>query len=100
MAGPTYTFKTALWKYPGDGAWYFITVPGEFAGEIRTLAPPLTKGFGSIKVTAAVNGTAWQTSIFPDKKSGSYLMPVKKEIRAKLQIGDGDELDVSVTLEV
>lgn len=98
---PAYKFVTKLWIYPGEGAWYFITVPSEYAQEIKSFTHGWpNKGFGTIKVNATVKGTTWETSIFPDKKSGSYLMPIKKEIRSKLNIANGDDLETSITLRV
>ena len=38
-------------------------------------------GFGSVRVAATVGTTSWRTSIFPDSKTGTYLLPVKKEVR-------------------
>ncbi|HEY4473963.1 MAG TPA: DUF1905 domain-containing protein [Candidatus Paceibacterota bacterium] len=32
--------------------------------------------------------TVWNTSIFPDKKSGSYLLPLKAKIRKAENIAD------------
>ncbi len=38
-------------------------------------------GFGSIRVTARIGETAWATSVFPDKASGGWVLPVKKAVR-------------------
>ena len=56
------------------------------------------KGFGSIKVTAEIAGHMWQTSVFPDSKSGSYLLPVKKSVRAAARISAGDEVEVRLSI--
>gem|GEM_PF-6245184 len=39
-----------------------------------------------------------ETSIFPDKETGKYLLPLKKEVRKELKIGDGDEVFVFLEL--
>jgi len=46
--------------------------------------------FGSVRVAVTIGTTSWRTSIFPDSKTGTYLLPVKKEVRdaEKLQTGD------------
>ncbi|HWI05275.1 MAG TPA: DUF1905 domain-containing protein [Acidimicrobiales bacterium] len=36
-----------------------------------------------------IGGTRWSTSIFPDRKRGTYLLPVKKEVRAAEQLAAG-----------
>jgi hypothetical protein len=97
---PSYTFSAKLWIYSGEGAWYFITLPAEYAAEIKTLVSDWNKkGFRSIKVKVSIGNIAWDTSIFPDSKSNSYLLPIKKEIRTKLSIQSGDDLKVSIELK-
>lgn len=96
----TYTFTAELWKYPGNGAWYFVLLPKEYSNEIKTLTQGWpNKGFGTIKLEATIKDMVWDTSVFPDKKSGTYMMPVKKEVRTKLQLNDGDELNVSIKVD-
>jgi len=43
-----------------------------------------------------VGGSTWSTSVFPDTKRGSYLLPVKKAVRTAEGVGDGDDVDVSL----
>lgn len=95
----TYSFQGELWHYPEEAGWHFITLPQDLADEISDEAAPFRKGFGSVKVTASIAGNSWSTSIFPDSKSGSYLLPVKKAIRAVAGIHDGDAVDVELELK-
>lgn len=76
----TFRFTTDLWQYQGEAPWFFLTVPPEYSDEIRETAPP-RRGFGSVEVTASVGDTTWRTSVFPDKESGCYVLPVKRAIR-------------------
>lgn len=46
----------------------------------------LAGGWGSLPVMATIGKTSWKTSIFPDKKSESYLLPLKAEVRKKEKI--------------
>lgn len=82
-----------------DGSWYFIQLPGETAADIRDglVAPP--RGFGSVRVAARIGGTAWRTSIFPHKDSGSYLLPVKKAVRDAEGIDAADVVHVELEIE-
>jgi hypothetical protein len=96
----TYSFRGELWHYPEEAGWHFITLPQDLADEIGDEAAPFRKGFGSVKVTASIAGNSWSTSIFPDSKSGSYLLPVKKAIRTAAGIRDGDDVDVELVLEL
>lgn len=72
-----------------------MTLPKDKATEIKALTGSLRRnGFGSVKVAVSIGGIQWWTSIFPDSKSNSYLLPIKKEIRNKLNVNAGDVLNV------
>ena len=95
---PSYVFEAELWLHPGDAAWHFLTLPADIADEIaETSESP--KAFGSVKVLAEVNGHAWQTSLFPDSRSASYLLPVKKAIRDKARLRAGDSVQVRLDVQ-
>lgn len=87
-----------MWHFPEEAGWHFLTLPADVAEEIREETAGFRKGFGSVRVTAEVCGQSWQTSVFPDSRSGSYLLPVKKAIRTAAGISAGD--DVAVQLEI
>ena len=92
------TVTGPLWLWPGASAtWHFITVPEELSGEIRAHAALALRGFGSVKVEAAIDDVSWRTSVFP-VKSGGYILPVKKEVRCKAGIGAGDEVTTAIDL--
>lgn len=94
-----FLFRSELWLYPGDGAWVFVTIPLEVSDEIKALTNGLPrKGFGSIKVIVKIKELEWRTSIFPDKKSKSYLLPIKKEVRRKTNLSPGDTAEFSIKL--
>lgn len=83
-------FAAELWLWQSTGAWVFLSLPADVSEEIRQQPRPPRPGFGSIRVRVTIGGTAWGTSIFPDSKSGRYILPVKKAVRAAegLEIGD------------
>lgn len=92
----THTFTTELRLHDGaPGAWYFVTLPLDAADEIR--ATNERRGFGSVRVRATIGTTAWDTSVFPDAQSGSYLLPVKAAVRRAEGVDDGDRVRVTVT---
>lgn len=93
-----FEFKNKLWIYSGEGAWYFLTLPAEYTDELKQLRDPLAKGFGSLRVEARIDETTWKTSIFPDSKSDSYVLPVKKEVRRANNLEAGDTVECSVTI--
>lgn len=94
----TYRFTTELWEYPGDAAWHFVTLPEDAADEITAVTEGLRRGFGSVRVEVTIEPSTWTTSIFPDKRSGSFMLPVKKPVRAAAQIEAGDVVDVELSL--
>jgi hypothetical protein len=69
-------------------AWRFMGIPEKEGAEIKKKYGAHAKGWGSIPVSVTVGNTSWQTSIFPDKKSGSYLLPLKTKIRKAEKIED------------
>tara|TARA_R110002096_G_scaffold436096_2_gene667520 strand:+ start:114421 stop:114744 length:324 start_codon:yes stop_codon:yes gene_type:complete len=98
-----FTFTAKIWIYQGKGTWHFISVPAEQSDQIKFFtSPDITgrkrRGWGSVRVKATIGDTTWQTSVFPSKSSGQYILPVKAEIRKKTKIADGD--DVQVTLNI
>ena len=81
-------------------AWHFVSVDKEVALKIReerSGAPRV--GWGSIPVSVTVGITTWKTSIFPDKKSGLYLLPIKADVRKKENISAGDSVSIALALQ-
>jgi len=91
---------TSEWRTPGKpgAAWHFLTIEGQDATEIRFAAMGQTGGFGSIKVTATIGGTRWQTSLFPHRESGGYLLPLKAAVRKAEGIGPGETISATIAL--
>ena len=94
------TFTAPLWLWNGEGgSWHFVTVPEEQSAEIRLEAAAAgpRRGFGSVRVEAAIEDVRWRTSVFP-QKSGTFLLPVKADVRRRAGIAAGDEATVSIEL--
>ncbi len=91
------TFEAEVWVYSGPAAWHFVTLPEEAASMVRFVAGK-APGFGSVRVRAGVGKARWTTSLFPDRKSGSYLLPLKADIRKGEKISAGDRIAVSLTV--
>jgi hypothetical protein len=89
-------FTADLWAYGDEpGSWHFVTLPVEVAHEVRDGAGP-RRGFGSIRVSVTVGDTSWQTSLFPDSKSESMVLPVKKAVRVAEDLEAGEPCEVTV----
>ncbi|TDW87371.1 MULTISPECIES: DUF1905 domain-containing protein [Kribbella] len=92
-----YRFTAPLWLYPGEGSWYFVTVPEDISDEITDLTEGRRKGFGSVRVSVTVGGSTWQTSVFPTK-NGTYMLPVKKAIRTAEDLLEGSPVETQLEL--
>ena len=78
----TYKTSSTMWIYPGEHAnWHFLTVTKEISQEMMKDYKEFRKGFGSLPVEVTIGKTTWQTSVFPDTKAGTYLLPVKAKVR-------------------
>ncbi len=90
-----HVFRAKIWEHsPGDpGSWHFLTVPAELSEEISFEAGP-RKGFGSIRVEVSILTSTWRTSLFPDAATGSFVLPVKQQVRR------ANDLHAGATCEV
>jgi hypothetical protein len=80
--------------------WFFLSVPKAAAAKIKkTQAGRPRVGWGSIRVVATLGNSKWKTSIFPDKKSGTYLLPLKAAVRKKEGMGDKDTVAYIIDLQ-
>ena len=88
-----------VWKYPGKAGWYFVTLPKRKSIEIEKIFGEFKRGWGSLKVHVTVGKTKWKTSIFPDRKIGSYLLPIKSIIREKEGIKINDRITLLLQIK-
>jgi hypothetical protein len=95
-AAPRYRFHAELWMHTGEAAWHFVTLPTDIADEIHDLSAPTSRGFGSVRVAVTLGSTTWHTSVFPDTASGSFVLPIKRQVRTREGLRDGDRVDVII----
>jgi len=84
------TLRSKVWLYPGMAGWHFISVSKKASGEIKTTFGKHVRGWGSIPVSVTIGNTWWNTSIFPDSKSGTYLLPLNAKVRKQEGISAND----------
>jgi hypothetical protein len=97
----TYRIKARVWLHDGVAAWHFVTLPKGPAREIRMLVGGATgRGWESVPVVATLGATTWRTSIFPDKKAGSFVLPLKAEIRKAEGIEEGQTVEIRLEVEI
>ena len=94
------SFAAELWVWDARrvDTWVFVSLPVEASDEIRDAAGDRLRGFGSLRVRVTIGTSVWQTSIFPDKSSGAYVLPLKRAIRKAEALDVGDTATVSVEL--
>ena len=94
-----YKIKAKVWLYPGKDPWHFVTLPKKASKDIDFYFAHAKRGWGSIRVTVTLGKTSWKTSIFPDKKKDSYILPLKAQVRKEEEIKEGDYINFSLELE-
>ncbi len=93
-----FKMKARVWVYSGSAAWHFLTLPQKESSQIKRQFNEVSRGWGSLPVKATINKTSWNTSIFPDKKSNLYLLPLKADVRKKEDIKVKDNVEFLIEI--
>jgi hypothetical protein len=96
--GTKYRFSAQIFLWQGQAAWHFIAVPKNESADIKQRFSGKARGWGSLPVFVMLGECTWKTSIFPDKKSGQYLLPLRAIVRKNEGLFAGDT--VQLTLEI
>ena len=94
----TYKFTAPVWKHYATGGWYFVSLPTEFSEEIRQNMKWQEEGWGRLKAKVKIRATSWDTAIWYDTKLGTYILPLKVDIRKKEKIKIGDIFEIEIIL--
>jgi Domain of unknown function (DUF1905) len=94
-----YKIKSEVWLYPSMAGWHFMSVLKKDGEDIKKCFGKKQRGWGSLPVMVILGKTSWKTSIFPDKHSGSYLLPLKALVRKKEGIWSGDKVSFSIKIK-
>ena len=98
MTGREHRFTAELWEHDGPGSWHFVSLPEDDADEIDAVHGGRARGFGSQRVEVTVGATTWRTSVFPDTKRGTYVLPMKKAVRTAEGLAAGAHVEVSLVV--
>lgn len=93
-------FEAALWEHDGSASWFFLSLPEDLADDLEAEHGHRAAGFGSLKVEVTIGATTWRTSIFPDTKRGTYVLPVKKAVRTAEGLAAGSTAAVALDVIV
>ena len=91
-----YDFSGKIWKHNANGGWYFVSLPVDISNEIRNNLKWQEEGWGRMRISASIIGIKWDTAIWFDKKLGTYLLPLKADIRKKSSLNLNDIINVSI----
>ena len=80
----------------GPSPFHFVAMPDDPSSAVRGIAKAVSYGWGCIPVRARIDGTGFTTALIP--KDGRYLVPLKDKVRKRLDVEDGDI--VQVRLEI
>lgn len=96
----TFTCKSVVWIYPGMAGWHFVNLDKKTSKYIQEVFGALKRGWGSLPVRITIGKTSWDSSIFPDKKSGTYLLPLKADVRKKEHIEKDQRISYTIEIRV
>ena len=94
-----FEFTGRLWNAKGE-SWHFITIPEGMSQDIKIFTRHKYNGFGSVRVKVTIGNSTWLTSLFPDKKSGCYFLPVKAAIRKAENLVQDRDVDVCIEVQI
>lgn len=92
----SFTFKAKIWEWSSKANWYFVSLPKDVSEEIGLLFADYKRGWDSHPVNVKVGGSIWNTSIFPDRETKAFILPLKAAVRKAEEIGRGDEIEVDI----
>ncbi len=95
-----FTADLWLWDARKADTWTFVTLPPDVSAAVEDEADGLgpRAGFGSVRVEVRIGPSTWRTSLFPDKASGCFVLPVKGAVRRANDVEEGDPVEVELRL--
>ena len=93
-----FRFEAEVIHWRGPSPYFFAPIPEQHGDEIKKVAKFATYGWGVIPVEATIDGFMFATSLFP--KDGSYLLPLKDDVRRKCNLTAGDSISASIAIHL
>lgn len=98
MEAGEFAFDALVWTWTNaTSSWWFVSLPASIADDIANRVPH-RPGFGSVRVQVTVGSSTWSTSVFPSNEAQTYVLPVKKDVRRRERLAEGDVVRVRLTL--
>ena len=89
-------FTAEVWEHDGNAAWHFVSLPDDYADDIEQRFGGNAGGFGSVRVEVMIGSTRWRTSLFPDSKRKTYVLPLKKDVRRVEGLAAGSTAEITL----
>jgi Domain of unknown function (DUF1905) len=90
------SFSAELFEWRGPAPFYWLPLPTDVCDDVRAEAAEASYGWGAIPVCVRIGATEWETSLLP--RDGGYVLPVRKDVRTRERIGDGDAVTVAMSV--
>ena len=91
-------FSGEIIYWRGPSPFHFVTVPERECRQIESVSAVVSYGWGCIPVTVWTGHTKFTTSLFP--KNGGFIVPLKAAVRRAEGLGEGDTVDLRLTIDV
>jgi hypothetical protein len=91
-----FKFDARIIEWRGPAPFFYAPVPDEHLDDLKHVAKAVTYGWGCVPVEAKIAGVRFTTSLFP--KDGTYLLPIKADVRRRTNLTVGDKVAVVMTL--
>ncbi|PLP60978.1 DUF1905 domain-containing protein [Mesorhizobium loti] len=92
-----FQFEAEVIHWRGPSPFFFAPVPARCSDDIKRLSTFVSYGWGMIPIEARIGGVTFSTSLFP--KNEAYLLPLKANVRQKLNLTAGDMISVEMTVQ-
>ena len=93
-----YDFSAKMWQHDSPGGWFFVSIPIEMSKEIRTNLSFQEEGWGRMKTRAKIGDIEWESAIWYDSKSKTYLLPIKSKIRKLVKLNTTENINLTIYL--
>jgi Domain of unknown function (DUF1905) len=91
-------FEAEVIRFDGPGGWHGVFLPTDAAAEVRFFGR--ANALGAIAVLAQIGNSEVKTSLFPDKRRDSFLLPLKATVRRTENVKEGDRITVTLLVDL
>ncbi|WP_341975895.1 DUF1905 domain-containing protein [Microbacterium sp. LTA6] len=90
-------FSGEIWFWRGPAPFHFVTVPPAEAEMIHDVSTVVTYGWGMIPASVTIGASTVTTALWP--KDGGYIVPIKKALQDREDIGVDDVVDIVLEID-